>query len=107
MTLNGTPHTIVGVLAQPFDADTAPSDGYFLSTDLFIPAAQFPAPRGLHAAGPVMLGIARLKDGVSVARATADLDVIYRRLAASGVQAGAANSSSFTAQAGRSLYAQP
>src|SRR3954465_10880751 len=72
MTLNGVLLTIVGVLAPPFDAATVAGDGYFLSADVYIPAAQFPAPRGLRAAGPVMLGIARVKDGVSVARAASD-----------------------------------
>src|SRR6185503_14002362 len=75
MILNGVPLTIVGVLAAPFDQNAAPGEGYYLSTDLFIPAAQFPAPRGLYAAGPVMLGVARLKEGVTVERATSDLDV--------------------------------
>ena len=53
MTLNGVPLTVIGVIAPPFDADSVPSDGYFLGGDVFIPVAQFPVPRGLHAAGPV------------------------------------------------------
>jgi putative ABC transport system permease protein len=107
MTLNGVPLTIIGVIAPPFDTDSVPGDGYFLGADVFIPAAQFPAPRGLHAAGPVMLGIARLKEGVSVARASSDLEVIRQRLAAAGLQPSAAAQSSFVAQAGRKLEAEP
>jgi predicted permease len=107
MTVNGVPLTVVGVLAPPFDVDATPGDGYFINSDLFIPAAQFPAPHGLRAAGPVMLGVAMLQPGVNVARATTDLDVILRRLVASGAQGSAAASSSFTAQGGRSLYAEP
>jgi predicted permease len=90
MTLNGTPVTIVGVLAPPFDETTVPGDGYFIGGDLFLPAAQFPAPNGLRGAGPVMLGVARLKPGVDQRTASADLDTIARRLAAedSKTQAG-------------------
>ena len=107
MTLNGVPLTVIGVIAPTFDPDSVPTDGYFLGADLFIPAAQFPTPRGLHAAGPVMLGVARLKEGVSVARASADLDVIRRRIAAAGAEPAAAASTSFTALAGHTLEAEP
>ena len=90
MTLNGTPVTIIGVLAPPFDETTVPGDGYFIGGDLFLPAAQFPAPNGLRGAGPVMLGVARLKAGVDQRTAGADLDTIARRLVAedSKTQAG-------------------
>ncbi len=108
MTVNGTPLTIVGVMAPPFDAASTPSDGYFIAADLFIPVAQFPAPRGLYAAGPVMLSVARLKAGVNVARASADVDVIRRRLDADASQAGALQSAAgFVAQGGRTLGAEP
>jgi putative ABC transport system permease protein len=82
LTLNGTPLTIVGVMAPPFDVTTVPGEGYFIGGDLFLPAAQFPAPSGLRGAGPVMLGVARLKDGVDQRTAIADLDTIGRRLLA-------------------------
>ena len=78
LTLNGVPLTVIGVLATPFDPRTAPGDGWFLSYDVFIPAAQFPAPRGLDTV--VMLAVARLKQGATLASARADLDVISRRL---------------------------
>ena len=107
MTLNGVPLTVVGIIAPPFDADSVPSDGYFLGADVFIPTAQFPAPRGLHAAGPVMLGVGRLKPGVSAARASADLEVIRQRLVAAGLQTTAGAQSSFVAQSGRTLGAEP
>ena len=97
MTLNGTPVTIIGVMAPPFDPRVVPDAGYFISADLFLPAALFPAPRGLEAAGPVMLGIARLAPGISIARADADLDVIRRRLLADDPQP----------QVGRTLVAEP
>ncbi len=107
MTLNGTPLTVIGVIAPTFEPASVPTDGYFLGADVFIPAAQFPAPRGLQAAGPVMLGVARLKQGIGAARATADLDVIRRRIEAVGAEPAAAASSSFGAQAGRTLAAEP
>ncbi len=81
LTVNGTPLTIVGVMEPPYAATESPADGYFIGgVDLFLPAAQFPVPGGLRAAGPVMLGVGRLKEGVAVATANADLDVIGKRL---------------------------
>ena len=83
LDVNGTPLTIVGVMAPPFEMTEVPGDGYFIGgVDMFLPAAQFPTPGGLYAAGPVMLGIGRLKAGVRIATANADLDVIGRRLLA-------------------------
>jgi len=77
LTLNGTPQTIVGVLA-PVDSRSAPGNGWFLSADVFIPAAHFPSPRGLDSVA--MIGVARLKAGITPATARADLDVIAGRL---------------------------
>jgi putative ABC transport system permease protein len=96
MTLNGTVFTIIGVMAPPFDARTVPGDGYFIFGDVFLPAAQFPTPGGLYKAGPVLLGIGRLKGGVGVAGANADLDVLSRRLLAADPKA----------QAGRTLESE-
>ena len=107
LPLNGTPLTVVGVLAPPFDEAATPSGGYFVGADVYIPAGLFPVPGGLERAGPSMLAVARLKEGISVERASADLDVIARLLAAAG---GTANtfggSASFTATGGRVLYAE-
>jgi len=82
MTLNGLPLTVIGVMQPPFDINEVPGDGYFISGDLFLPAALWPAPRGIANAGPVMLGVGRLKPGVPLASAAADLDVIGKRLLA-------------------------
>src|SRR5262249_53365752 len=68
MNLNGVPLTVIGVLAQPFDPRTVPADGFLSGIEVFIPTAQFPAPNGLRAAGPQMLGIARLRSGVPLGR---------------------------------------
>jgi putative ABC transport system permease protein len=97
MTLNGLPLTVIGVLQPPFNADEVPGDGYFLSGDLFMPAALWPAPRGLTNAGPVMLGVGRLKPAVAFAAAAADIDVIGRRLLAADPKV----------QQGRSLAIEP
>jgi putative ABC transport system permease protein len=103
MILNGTPLTVIGVLAPPFDPATVPADGYFIGVDVLVPAAQFPVPNGLRAAGPVMLGVARLSPGVTLARATADVDVIRRRLDAAAARPGGAQTASFVALGGRTL----
>ena len=62
----------------------SPGDGYFIGgVDLFLPVALFPdAARAAGRRADVMLGVGRLKAGVSVATANADLDVIGKRLLA-------------------------
>ena len=82
MILNGLPLTVIGVLQPPFDANQVPGDGYFINGDLFMPLALWPAPHGIVNAGPFALAIARVKSGADVATATADLDVIGKRLLA-------------------------
>src|SRR6185295_7557836 len=69
----------IGVLAPVFDVKTVPSEGWFIGYDVYIPAAQFPA-RNLDTVN--MLSVARLKQGVTIANAQADVDVIARRLQA-------------------------
>lgn len=107
MTLNGIPLTVIGIIAPTYDPDSVPTDGYFLSADVFIPVALFPAPRGIRAAGPQFLGLARLKPGVGVARASADLDVIRKRLDSAQPPPAAGGAASFSAQGGRTLEAEP
>jgi len=107
MTLNGIPLTVIGVIAPTYDPDSVPTDGYFLSADVFIPVALFPAPRGIRSAGPQFLGFARLKAGVGVARASSDLDVIRKRLDAAQPPPAAGGAASFSAQGGRTLEAEP
>jgi putative ABC transport system permease protein len=77
MTLNGVPLTIIGVLAPPFDVRTVPSDGWFISSDVYLPVAQFPT-RSLDTT--TMLSVARLKPGATLVSAQSDLDVISSRL---------------------------
>src|SRR5262249_19086022 len=107
MNLNGRALTIIGVLAPPFDPDTAPSDNYVSGIDLFIPTALFPTPNGLRAAGPAMLAVARLSSGITVARAAADVEVLRQRLAAADSRPTATQAASFVAQGGRTLEVEP
>ena len=83
ITVNGNLLTIVGVMAPPSGMTAAPRDGYFIGgVDMFLPVALYPTPRGLRAAGGQMLSVARLKPGMTVATANADLDVLANRLLA-------------------------
>src|SRR5213593_4702768 len=82
ITLNGAPLTVIGLLAPPFDARTVPAGGWFIEYDVFMPVGLFPVPGGLANAGPVLLGVARLKPDVALASANANLDVVSRRLQA-------------------------
>ncbi|HJZ73862.1 MAG TPA: ABC transporter permease [Vicinamibacterales bacterium] len=107
MNLNGVPLTVVGVLAQPFDPQAAPADGFLSGIDVFIPTALFPTPNGLRAAGPVMLGIARLRSGVTIGRAGAEVEVLRRRLASTDARPQATQTASFVAQGGRTLDVEP
>ena len=98
LTVNGTPLTIVGVMETPAAMMQSPGDGYFIGgVDLFLPVAQYPTPRGLRSAGGQLLGVGRLKAGVGVATANADLDVIGKRLMAADSKT----------QAGREITAEP
>ena len=80
LTLNGSPLTVIGVLANPFDLQTAPADGWFINYDVFIPIGLFPVPGGIANAGPGVLAVARLKEDATIAMANANLEVVSRRL---------------------------
>ena len=83
ITVNGNALTIVGVMAPPSGMTEAPRDGYFLrDVDMFLPVALYPTPGGLKAAGGQLLSVARLKPGLTVETANADLDILARRLLA-------------------------
>jgi putative ABC transport system permease protein len=82
VTLNGLPLTIIGIVSAPFDVKSVPAGGWLLDCDAFIPAGHLPVPGGVAGAGPAFLGIGRMKPGVTVARANADLDVLSAALMA-------------------------
>jgi putative ABC transport system permease protein len=71
--LNGQPHTIVGVMPAGFK--------FFLNGQLFAPLVIDPTVRP-NAQGDALMSIGRLKPGVSVDAASADIATISRRLAA-------------------------
>jgi len=80
LTLNGTPLTVVGILAPPFDPSTVPAGGWFLNCDALIPVGHFPGRNDLSGNGPALIGVARLRPGVSLAAANSDLDVASKAL---------------------------
>lgn len=73
LTLSGVPHTVVGVLPERF--------GFFTERDVWVPLARTDArwqtQRGDH---PGLYAIGRLKPGVSLAQARADLESVGRAL---------------------------
>ena len=87
LTLNGTPLTVIGVMAPPFDMKTVPVDGWLAGYDVFMPLGLFPVPGGIASAGPGALGVTRLKDGVTVAAVNANLAVVAGRLLAANPKA--------------------
>ncbi|MGA2537317.1 MAG: ABC transporter permease [Terracidiphilus sp.] len=84
ITLDGRDFTIVGVLPADFDL----SVGNFQAGDLYVPVGQWQQP-GLNNrfAGLGFHGIARLKPGVTLAQAQADMNGVSDRLAAAYPQA--------------------
>ena len=97
MVLNGLPLTVIGVLQPPFNVEEVPGDGYFISGDLFMPMALWPAPRGIVNAGALALSVGRVKERTDIAAASADLDVIGKRLLAADPKT----------QQGRSFFIEP
>jgi predicted permease len=74
ITLNGTQYTIVGVISASFHFDR--------SRDVYIPLGQWSEP-AFHDRNSHMIEVeGRLKPGVTVAQAQADMDEIGRNLAA-------------------------
>src|SRR5262249_9816445 len=74
ITLNGEAHTIVGIMPESMRFPSRVTD-VWLPLGLF--AAAFPLDRGAH---PGLYAVARLKRGVTIERASADMDAIARRL---------------------------
>ncbi len=74
LVLDGEPHTVVGVMPAGMRFPSRTTD-VWLPVGLFV--STFPADRGAH---PGLFGVAKLKPGIGVARAAADMDAIARRL---------------------------
>ncbi len=78
ITLDGRNFTIIGVLPADFDLNI----GNFEAGDLYVPIGQWQQPAlNNRFAGLGLHGIARLKPGVSVAQAQADMNEVTDRLA--------------------------
>jgi putative ABC transport system permease protein len=73
LTLNGQPHTVVGIMPAAMRFPSRLTD-VWLPLGLFVPT--FP-PRGAH---PGLIGVGKLKPGLTVGQANADMDAITRRI---------------------------
>lgn len=78
MALDGRDYTVVGVLPANFDLAIS----NFRTADIYVPLGQFRNPAlKIRAAGLGIHGIARLKPGVTLAQAQADMEAVSQRLA--------------------------
>ena len=80
LVFNGQPHTVVGVLGPEFDGDEVPANGWFMGSDVLLPAPYFPNRKGLARGETEMLVIGRLRPGVRLEQARTDLSLVARRL---------------------------
>ncbi len=84
LTLDDKTYAIVGVLPASFK--------FFNRTDVYVPIGQWNTPAlQIRSAGLGLKGIGRLKSGVTLAQAQADLDGVMRRLAATYPEANRGN----------------
>jgi putative ABC transport system permease protein len=74
VTLNGLPHTVIGIMPAAMRFPSRLTD-VWLPLGLYVPT--FPKDRGAH---PGLGAVGKLKRGVTVEQAIADLDTIARRL---------------------------
>ncbi len=74
LTLNGQPHTVVGIMPASMRVPSRLTD-VWLPLGLFV--STFP-PRGAH---PGLSGVGKMKTGVTVQQTMADLDTVARRIA--------------------------
>ncbi len=79
LVLNGNAHTVVGVLGPDWVPGRAPNDGWFMATEVWLPAAYFPNAHGFERAAPEFLVVGRLAGGATPESATAELTAIARR----------------------------
>ncbi len=78
LTLNGTAFKVVGILPQSFEMMLV---GGPWTTDVFLPMPYYPNRGGLTREDRSLYALGRLRAGVSVEQADADLGVVMRRLA--------------------------
>jgi putative ABC transport system permease protein len=77
LNLNGTVFKVVGILPQGFEMMLL---GGPWATDVFLPLPYYPNRGGLTRDDRSLFSLGRLRSGVSVAQADADLGVVMRRL---------------------------
>jgi predicted permease len=70
LTLDGTPHTVVGVLPERFR--------FFSVRDIWLPLEAYPRCEDSRGCHPGLFAIARMKPGVDLAQARADLETVGR-----------------------------
>jgi putative ABC transport system permease protein len=80
VSIDGSPYTVRGVLAENFQFPRADASYSTRPVDLLVPAATYP---GFPATAQQWFGIVRLKPGVPIAQAQQELDAVAGRLAAS------------------------
>jgi predicted permease len=81
ITLNGGPHTVAGVLSPDFliNSEAMPAEGPMDKVDVFLPL-QLGADAAQNRGDENYNIMARLKSGVSIQQAQADVDVIANRI---------------------------
>jgi putative ABC transport system permease protein len=80
LVINGQALTVIGVMGPELAAGRAPFNAYMLDTDAWIPAPYFPNEKGLVRGQTELLVLGRLRPGVALPDAQADLTVVARRL---------------------------
>jgi putative ABC transport system permease protein len=80
LVLNGQSHTVVGVLGPEFDGGNAPSNGWFMGCDVFLPISYFPNKKGLARGETEILVLGRLRPDVDLEQARTDMTVVAGRL---------------------------
>jgi predicted permease len=82
ITLDGTEYTVVGVIPQNFDLRLRSSSRSFRPSEIYLPIGQWGNPLLTHrGAGLGLHGVGRLRPGVKIEQARADLERVTRNLA--------------------------
>lgn len=83
ISLDGEEYTVVGVIPQNFDLLLRSSSRSFRPSEIYMPIGQWGNPFLLHrGAGLGIHGVGRLRPGVKIEQARADLERVTRNLAA-------------------------
>jgi putative ABC transport system permease protein len=80
LVLNGHALTVIGVMGPELAEGRAPYNAYVLDTEAWLPVPYFPNEKGLLRGVGELLVMAKLRKGVTVAHAQAEMEVIARGL---------------------------